>query len=96
MSARVSRITGETISGLLLRLKVIILLVNLLQVYLIISLLMTIFSSHTNPIMDETNKQFVVRQFKGIEEIVINQSGSGMILKFLQQSLSMVMVNLQS
>ena len=27
--------------------------------------------------MDSTNKQFVVRQFKGIEEIVVNQTGSG-------------------
>ena len=27
--------------------------------------------------MDNTNKTFVVRQFKGIEEIVINQTGSG-------------------
>ena len=30
-----------------------------------------------NPIMDETNKKYFVRQFKGIEEIVVNQSGSG-------------------
>jgi|SaaInlV_120m_DNA_3_1039746.scaffolds.fasta_scaffold00199_3 hypothetical protein len=36
----------------------------------------TVYVSY-NPIMDETNKQFFVRQFKGIEEIVINQSGSG-------------------
>ena len=27
--------------------------------------------------MANTNKQFVVRQYKGIEEIVINQQGSG-------------------
>ena len=29
------------------------------------------------PVMDETNKTFVVRQLKGVEEIVIDQSGSG-------------------
>ena len=29
------------------------------------------------PIMDETNKTFVVRQLKGVEEIVISQTGSG-------------------
>ena len=27
--------------------------------------------------MDSTNKQFVVRQFKGIEQVIINQTGSG-------------------
>jgi len=30
-----------------------------------------------SPIMDNTNKTFVVRQFKGIEEIVVTQNGSG-------------------
>ena len=29
------------------------------------------------PVMDNTNKEFVVRQYKGIEEIIVNQSGSG-------------------
>ena len=29
------------------------------------------------PVMDETNKTFVVRQLKGVEEIIIDQSGSG-------------------
>ena len=29
------------------------------------------------PIMANTNKEYVVRQYKGIEEIVINQTGSG-------------------
>ena len=29
------------------------------------------------PIMDNTNKTFVVRQYKGIEEIVVTQTGSG-------------------
>ena len=36
----------------------------------------SVFIDYT-PVMDATNKTFVVRQFKGIEEIVINQSGSG-------------------
>ena len=27
--------------------------------------------------MDNTNKQFIVRQYTGIEEIIINQTGSG-------------------
>ena len=30
-----------------------------------------------SPVMDNTNKEFTVRQYKGIEEIVINQVGSG-------------------
>ena len=29
------------------------------------------------PVMANTNKEFVVRQYKGIEEIVVNQTGSG-------------------
>ena len=29
------------------------------------------------PVMDETNKSFVVRQLKGVEEIIITQTGSG-------------------
>ena len=29
------------------------------------------------PVMDETNKTFIVRQFKGIEQITIDQAGSG-------------------
>ena len=36
----------------------------------------TVFIDYT-PIMNNTNKTFVVRQFKGIEEIVVNQTGSG-------------------
>ena len=36
----------------------------------------TIFLDYS-PVMDNTNKQFTVRQYKGIEEIVINQVGSG-------------------
>ena len=36
----------------------------------------SVFVDYT-PIMDNTNKEFVVRQYKGIEEIVIDQTGSG-------------------
>ena len=36
----------------------------------------TIFLDYT-PIMNNTNKEFVVRQYKGIEEIKISQTGSG-------------------
>ena len=36
----------------------------------------SVFIDYT-PIMTNTNKTFVVRQFKGIEEIVVNQTGSG-------------------
>ncbi|AGN33923.1 structural protein [Synechococcus phage S-CAM8] len=36
----------------------------------------TIFVDYT-PVMDNTNKTFSVRQFTGIEEIVVNQTGSG-------------------
>ena len=36
----------------------------------------TVFIDYT-PVMNNTNKQFIVRQYKGIEEIVIDQNGSG-------------------
>ena len=36
----------------------------------------SVFVDYT-PVMDNTNKQYVVRQYKGIEEIVVNQTGSG-------------------
>ena len=36
----------------------------------------TVFIDYT-PIMNNTNKTFIVRQFKGIEEIVVNSNGSG-------------------
>ena len=36
----------------------------------------SVFVDYT-PVMANTNKTYVVRQFKGIEEIVINQTGSG-------------------
>ena len=35
-----------------------------------------VFVDYT-PVMDNTNKEFVVRQYKGIEEIVVTQTGSG-------------------
>ena len=36
----------------------------------------SVFIDYT-PVMDSTNKTFVVRQFKGIEQITIDQAGSG-------------------
>ena len=36
----------------------------------------SVFVDYT-PVMDNTNKEFKVRQFKGIEQIVIDQTGSG-------------------
>ncbi len=36
----------------------------------------TVYIDYT-PIMQNTNKTFIVRQYKGIEEIVIDQRGSG-------------------
>ena len=36
----------------------------------------TVFVDYS-PVMDNTNKSYVVRQYKGIEEIVIDQTGSG-------------------
>ena len=77
VSARVSRITGETITsygfetvsdknyGVVQT-----------QVPHNIAAGDTVYVNY-NPVMDNTNKQFVVRQLKGIEELVIEQSGSG-------------------
>ena len=36
----------------------------------------TVFVDYT-PVMDNTNKSYIVRQYKGIEEIQIDQTGSG-------------------
>ena len=77
VSARISRITGETVSSYTFE--------NIEDTYY--GVLSTsnphnivvgdkVFVDYT-PVMDSTNKQFVVRQLKGIEEIVINQTGSG-------------------
>ena len=76
-SARVSRIKGETISSYTFE--------NIgednfgvLQTQVPHNLVVgdSIFVDYT-PVMDNTNKEFVVRQFKGIEEIIISQTGSG-------------------
>ena len=76
-SARVSRIQGETISnytfenisgnnfGVLTTQNPHNLIVG-----------DSIFVDYT-PVMDNTNKTFVVRQIRGIEEIVVSQTGSG-------------------
>ena len=50
----------------------------------------TVFVNYT-PVMDSTNKQFVVRQFKGIEQVIINQTGSGYDEEILPQLSLMVM-----
>ena len=42
----------------------------------------SIFVDYT-PVMDNTNKQFTVRQYKGIEEIQITQTGSGYNLSLI-------------
>ena len=77
VSARVSRITGETISSYTFETEgdEFIGKLTTSTPHNIVEQ-DTVYVSY-NPIMDETNKQYFVRQFKGIEEIVINQSGSG-------------------
>ena len=76
-SARVSRIKGETISSYTFE--------NIggenygvLQTQNPHNLVAgdSVFVDYT-PVMDNTNKEFKVRQFKGIEQIVIDQTGSG-------------------
>ena len=77
VSARVSKVNGEVVSSYTFE--------NIEDTYY--GVLTTsvshniipgdqIFVDYT-PVMDSTNKQFVVRQLKGIEDIVINQTGSG-------------------
>jgi len=77
VSARVSRILGETISSYDFE--------NLSGVSFgkittsvphNLAVGDRIFADYT-PIMANTNKEFVVRQYKGIEEIVVTQTGSG-------------------
>ena len=77
VSARVSRVTGEALTSYSFE--------NIEDTYYGVLTTTTphniiagdkIFVDY-NPIMDTTNKQFVVRQLKGVEEIVINQTGSG-------------------
>ncbi|AOO02099.1 hypothetical protein Np151112_088 [Synechococcus phage S-RIM2] len=76
-SARVSRIKGETVSSYTFE--------NIGgDNYGVLKTLVphnlvagdSVFVDYT-PVMDNTNKEFKVRQFKGIEQIVINQTGSG-------------------
>ena len=77
VSARVSKITGESISSYTFETEGddFIGVLTTSEPHNIVEQ-DNIYVSY-NPIMDETNKQYFVRQFKGIEEIVINQSGSG-------------------
>ena len=77
VSARVSRIKGETISSYTFE-SISGQNYGVLQTANPHNLEVddSVFVDYT-PLMDSTNKQFVVRQYKGIEEIVINQTGSG-------------------
>ena len=77
VSARVSRIKGETVTSYSFE------TVNdknygvvQTQVPHNIAAGDTVYMDY-NPVMDNTNKQFIVRQLKGIEEVVITQTGSG-------------------
>jgi len=76
-SARISRIKGETVSGYTFENvsgeNFGVLTTNVPHN---LQLDDSVFVDYT-PIMDNTNKTFVVRQYKGIEDIVITQSGSG-------------------
>ena len=77
VSARVSKIKGETISNYTFEniggeSRGLITTQNPHN----ISVGDQIFVDYT-PVMDNTNKTFVVRQFKGIEDITISQNGSG-------------------
>ena len=76
-SARVSRIKGESVQSYTFE-NISGQNFGVLQTNVPHNLQVTdsVFVDYT-PVMDNTNKTFVVRQFKGIEEIVINQTGSG-------------------
>ena len=77
VSARVSRIKGETVSSYTFETvedKFYGVLTTSNPHNLIVS--DTVYVNYT-PVMDETNKSFVVRQLKGVEEIIITQTGSG-------------------
>ena len=77
VSARISRIKGETIQSYTFE------NINgdnfgVLQTSSPHNLIAgdTVFIDYT-PVMNNTNKSFIVRQYKGIEEIVVDQTGSG-------------------
>ena len=77
VSARVSRISGEEISSYGFE-TVDGESYGVLQTSVQHNILAgdSIFVDYT-PLMENTNKTFVVRQYKGIEEVVINQIGTG-------------------
>ena len=77
VSARISRIKGETISSLSFE-NVSGNNFGVLKTQNPHNLAVgdTVYLDY-EPVMDNTNKEYVVRQYKGIEEIVINQIGSG-------------------
>ena len=77
VSARVSRIKGETVSSYNFE-NVSGDNFGILQTSNPHNLIVgdTVYVDYT-PIMNNTNKTFVVRQLKGVEEVVITQTGSG-------------------
>jgi len=77
VSARISKIKGETISAYTFE-AVQDDFVGVLTTSVPHNIVVgdTVYVDYT-PVMDSTNKQFVVRQLKGIEEIVIDQTGGG-------------------
>ena len=77
VSARISKIKGETVSSYSFE-NISGNSFGVLQTDVPHNLVIgdKVFVDYT-PTMDNTNKEFVVRQYRGIEEIVINQTGSG-------------------
>jgi len=77
VSARVSRIKGETVSAYTFE-NISGFNFGVLQTSIPHNIVAgdQVFVDYT-PIMANTNKTFIVRQFKGIEQIVIDQTGSG-------------------
>ena len=77
VSARISKIKGETVTGYTFE-NISGESFGVLETNVPHNLVSgdRVFVDYT-PVMDNTNKQFIVRQYKGIEEIVITQTGSG-------------------
>ncbi|AIX14473.1 structural protein [Synechococcus phage S-MbCM6] len=76
-SARISKISGESITSYSYENVANInygILTTVVPHNLVVGDKITV---NYTPVMDTTNKRFVVRQYKGIEEVVINQTGSG-------------------
>ena len=77
VSARVSKITGKNISSYTYQ-NIDNKNIGIIQTSTPHELILgdKIFVDYT-PIMDNTNKEYVVRQYKGIEEIIVTQNGVG-------------------